>query len=76
MQFATQINFICCVSLWMLITSMVLIDVHTVQFVEFYNICPTNHNTYFQYLFLKALLHVLMFIHHPKGVLIMYAKVT
>jgi hypothetical protein len=33
-------------------------------------------NIYSQYIFLKALLHVSMFIYHPQGVLIMYAKVT
>jgi hypothetical protein len=36
----------------------------TVHSVEFYYICPTGA----QYLFLKPLLHIAMFIYHPQGV--------
>lgn len=44
--------------------------------VLFYYICPTNAQDIYKYLFLKALLHVLMFIHHSHGVLLCFSKLT
>jgi hypothetical protein len=40
----------------------------TVHFVEFYYIFQQMHNIYLKNLFIKALLHVSMFVHHPLGV--------